>query len=186
VFHLAEKYPEHFDEELDKLCYKRMKGKFKPWKIQKTIDVYTAGGLNYQSLNHLRTGVEGLAKGQRGFIPHGSTVRLRAVALQDHAVLRWKLGFSNEQTDYGRLFKFDFDILFRLIMERTGLEKYAADPEADPVVVAFTSDGAKLTNHLNHVTAGVKLLDPRTVDPLSNKTLAELGNFQSRNWCFPF
>ena len=77
----------------------------------------------------------------------------------------------------------------RLILEKTGLAKFAVTGSGfAPVLLAFTIDGARLTNHLQHVSAGVKLVDPRIrmsgdKVPLIQQ-LAENNLFQSRNMCF--
>lgn len=56
---------------------------------------------------------------------------------------------------------------------------------AKPAVLAHTMDGAQLTNVLGHVTASVKIVDPRAKDPLTGVPLVAQGLFQSRNLCFP-
>jgi hypothetical protein len=45
-------------------------------------------------------------------------------------------------------------------------------------------DGAQLTSDLGHLTGGVKIVDPRAVDPLTGNLLALVGKFQSRDLSF--
>ena len=52
-----------------------------------------------------------------------------------------------------------------------------------PMLIAPTMDGAQLTNELGHVTAGVKIVDPRCVHPITGIPVIQ---FQSRDLCFPF
>ena len=53
-------------------------------------------------------------------------------------------------------------------------------------MIAHTLDGAMLTAHLGHVTAGIKIVDPRGVDPISGYAMGIDGLFQSRDFlCFP-
>ena len=51
------------------------------------------------------------------------------------------------------------------------------------VELAFTLDGAVLTKNLSHVTAGIKIVDTRAIDPI---TKLHIDKFQSRDLCFPF
>jgi hypothetical protein len=44
--------------------------------------------------------------------------------------------------------------------------------------------GAQLTNDLGHVTGGIKVVDPRAVDPLTGIPLSVTGKFQSRDLSF--
>ncbi|MEM7000308.1 MAG: hypothetical protein AAF529_05935, partial [Pseudomonadota bacterium] len=57
---LTERFPQHFDAALDELCRWHYRRKFEAWKIQRTIDLYSTGGVNYNGLNQLRKGVEEL------------------------------------------------------------------------------------------------------------------------------
>jgi hypothetical protein len=67
-----------------------------------------------------------------------------------------------------------------------GLDKYAATNSGHkPVMLAHTLDGAMLTAHLGHVTAGIKIVDPRATDPKSGIPIGIDGLFQSRDLCFP-
>lgn len=54
-----------------------------------------------------------------------------------------------------------------------------------PALMAATLDGAQLTNVLGHVTAGVKVIDPRATDPVTGTPLCVNGKFQTRDLCFP-
>jgi hypothetical protein len=78
------------------------------------------------------------------------------------------------------------DVL-RMIICVFGLDKYAATGSGHrPVMIAHTLDGAMLTSHLgHHVTAAIKIVDPRACDPVSGIPIGIAGLFQSRELCFP-
>ena len=186
VIVLAERLPLVFESPLDKLCNWHTSRKFRAWKIQRTIDIHATGGLNYRSLNLLRVGVEELGKYNRGIIPHGTTVALRARELEKHGEQQLGLTFTTSNEGGGTFYCFDFDNLLRLILQRTGLALHAREGSTCmPVQVAFTIDGAALTNHLGHVTCGLKIVDPRAMDPRTGVSMAMSGIYQSRKWCFP-
>ena len=58
------------------------------------------------------------------------------------------------------------------------LDKIAVD---SAIEICATLDGAKFTNHMSHVTCGLKIVDIRAIDPKTNKLLL---NFQSRYLSF--
>ena len=69
-----------------------------------------------------------------------------------------------------------------------GLDTAAETTSRDiqkPVLIAYTLDGAQLTNALGHVTAGIKIVDPRAKDPITGIPLHMSGKYQSRDLCFP-
>ena len=63
--------------------------------------------------------------------------------------------------------------------------------EKDSVVVSITLDGAELCYGLCHLRAGIKVTDPRAVDPSDGAPLSYLSDgmgrvtsTQSHNYCF--
>lgn len=70
-----------------------------------------------------------------------------------------------------------------MILDGHGLSSCArSGSNCKPVTLVHALDCAQLTQQLGHVTAGVKLADPRAVDPLTGLPLCLL---QSRDLCFP-
>jgi hypothetical protein len=91
-----------------------------------------------------------------GCIPHGTTIAKYAKLLEQHAVKAYGLDIIVESTSHGPSLTFDLDNLFRLIVTGYGLDKFAATGSGHkPVIIAHTLDGAMLTSHLGHVTAGI-------------------------------
>ena len=74
----------------------------------------------------------------------------------------------------------------KIIYEAFGLGEVAKKGSVD---VCVTMDGTNLTKYLNFVIAGLKMVDPRAVNPLTGeKELCPLFSKalpQSRKWCFP-
>jgi hypothetical protein len=159
---------------------------FQPWKFQKSIDTNAAGGLNYESCNSIREDVEELGARTRGCIPHGTTIAKYAKLLEHHAVKAYGLDITVDKTSHGPSLYFDLDKLLRLIMCGYGLDKFAATGSGHkPVMIAHTLDGAMLTSHLGHVTAGIKIVDPRATNPVTGIPIGMSGLFQTRDLCYP-
>ncbi len=63
------------------------------------------------------------------------------------------------------------------------------DPSTtDPVVVAVTVDGGKISRFFSHVTGGFKQVDKQWVDPTTRKLLfteSGIEKVQSHIHCFP-
>jgi hypothetical protein len=47
------------------------------------------------------------------------------------------------------------------------LDVDALDPDEPPVEFSITLDGADLSRDISHITAGIKINDPRAIDPKS-------------------
>ncbi len=67
------------------------------------------------------------------------------------------------------------------------LDDIARDPNQPPVEFSITLDGADLSRNISHVTAGIKINDPRAVDPISGIPIGmeDSTKVQSRELCFP-
>ena len=156
---------------------------YKPWMIVRDIDTSPVGSFNQGSCETIRS-LEQLKKNEQGCFPSGQTVGNYARKLEAHC--RDKLGLDIKETtsDFGVSYKFDFDILLRLIIEGYGMVDVAkAGSRERPMLIAPTLDGAKLTNELGHVTGGIKIVDPRCINPLTGTPIV---NFQSRDLCYVF
>ena len=183
---LALKYPEYFSEILlaESILFLRRKVTL-PYKFQRTIDTQPTGGLNYESCNSIRSGVEELRKHQMGIIPCGTTIARTAQKLEQHAASEHGLAIEQTTTNHGPVFSFEFYNLIRLVIKSFGLQDYACTGStAKPVMLTYTLDGAQLTNELGHLTGGFKIVDPRAIDPLSGIAIAINGKWQSRDLCF--
>ena len=83
--------------------------------------------------------------------------------------------------------QFDYASMVDYILKMFQLDEIAKDPTQSPVMIAITLDGADLSRNIQHVTAGIKILDPRAIDPRSGLPIGVEGSakIQSRELCFP-
>jgi hypothetical protein len=82
--------------------------------------------------------------------------------------------------------QFDFKKLLEFVLEIYGLDVLAKTTGG--VCLAITLDGADLSRNVNHVTAGIKIFDPRAIDPVSKVPIGVVDStkIQSRELCIPF
>jgi hypothetical protein len=128
-----------------------------------------------------------LAANTAGVIPHGTTIAKYAKLLEQYTEKARGLDIIVEKTSHGPSLTFDLDNLFGLITCGYGLvDKFAATGSGHkPVMIAHTLDGAMLTSHLGHVTAGIKIVDPRAIDPMTGIPIGLSGLFPTRDLCYP-
>jgi len=159
---------------------------YKPWKILKAMDMSPKGSLNYRGIETLRH-VECLQKYERGFLPSSSSVQEKAQRMYE--VGQELCPIKQETSPLGEMFSFEYERTVRLILKTFGLHEIA---QMTSVEICITLDGAELCDHLNHLTAGVKLVDKRAIDPktkrplftFSEELLGSAFSCQSRNFCF--
>lgn len=182
--YLLEQHPELFKEELVEQLRKLMRKEvFQPWKFQRTVDSHATGGLNCSACDGIGLGVEELDKSKVGCIPCSTSVASTAKDLERHAAEEHSLETKETHSQHGPSHSFDLDTCMRLTLDGYGLSSCAVTgAAAKPVTLAHALDGAQLTQQLGHVTAGIKLVDPRAVDPVTGPPLCLL---QSRDLCFP-
>jgi hypothetical protein len=138
---------------------------FVPWKILKAMDMAPKGSLNYTGIEVLR-GVEGLDKWEQGALPARSTIQKQARKMYD--VGQQIIPIMPVQCPLGEMFMFDYERKLRLILKTFGLEEVAS---RSSIEICITLDGAELCDYLSHLTAGVKVVDKRAIDPRSKKPL---------------
>lgn len=84
---------------------------------------------------------------------------------------------------------FQYREYVELLLDRFGLLPLINDPSTtEPVQVAVTFDGGKISRFLGHVTGGFKLVDRRSINPKTGTPLfGETGieKVQSHFFCFP-
>jgi hypothetical protein len=68
------------------------------------------------------------------------------------------------------------------------LDVVAANPDKPPVELSITLDGADLSRNIPHVTAGIKINEPRAFDPKSRIPIGMDNSYlrvQSGELCWP-
>ena len=83
---------------------------------------------------------------------------------------------------------FDYKKMFLFLVRYYKLEEAALDPSTGPVQWCFTLDGADISTNYTHVTAGMKTVDPRAIDPHTGLPIGLHGatRLQSRELCHVF
>jgi hypothetical protein len=188
VFHgMMKLYPDLFKDALMKESRAFLrKHVMHAYKIQRTIDTVPTGGLNYGSIEGIRRGVEELSRYECGVLPSTATIARCARQLEMHASTVQGLEIIEKKTDHGPVFSFDIYQFMRMLMKGFGLVEHAkTGSTSSPVMICWTLDYAQLTRELGHLTGGIKIVDPRSVDPVTGNLLLLLGKFQSRDLSFP-
>jgi hypothetical protein len=83
---------------------------------------------------------------------------------------------------------FDYPKLLAYLLKLYKLDVVASDLTQPAVEFSITLDGADLSRNISHVTAGVKINDPRAIDPITGIPIGceDSTKVQSRELCFPF
>ncbi len=160
---------------------------FLPWKVLQSLDMSINGGINYNGLEALRK-VEGLRDYERGCLPSRAVVQRCAAELHEK-VGQELVPVEKVESELGEMFQFHYEKLVRHILRAFQLDEIA---QRESVELCITLDGAELTKDLCHLTFGIKVTDPRAIDPrdgcpLSYSEDGVFGNLfrvQSRNYCF--
>jgi hypothetical protein len=185
---LAKEYPDLFKDVLVKECRRAFMREHvtRAYKFQRTIDTQPTGGLNYGSIEGIRKGVEELSCYEIGSIPSSATIARCARQLESHAATEYGLEIHEELTAPGPVFSFEIYNFIRTILKGFGLADNARTGSlCSPVLICWTLDYAQLTRELGHLTGGIKIVDPRAVDPQTGIPLLISGKFQSRELSFP-
>ena len=84
--------------------------------------------------------------------------------------------------------QFNFPKMLWYIIKLYKLDEVLDNPWEGPVQMAITLEGAGLSRNYTHVTCGVKVMDPRAIDPESGLPIGITGSraVQSRDLCHPF
>jgi hypothetical protein len=155
-----------------------------------------SGQLNISGIEMLRKGIEGDEHGKVKYGGGWLTTKYYIQQAQNkvHGVAQKVIPFEEIPTPDldGVAFKVgngdDFSKILMFILEMFQLDHIARDPTQPPVQLACTLDGADISRFVSHVTAGIKILDPRAIDPMTNLPIGLAGSkkVQSRDLCFPF
>jgi hypothetical protein len=83
--------------------------------------------------------------------------------------------------------QFDYCKLLAYLLCLYKLDNVARDPNQPPVQFSITLDGTDLSRNIMHVTAGIKINDPRAIDPVSRILIGmeDSAKVQSRELCYP-
>jgi hypothetical protein len=155
-----------------------------------------SGQLNISGIDMLRKGIEG---DENGKIEYGggwmtSKYYLQQAQEKVHNVAAVEIPFQQIPTPDldGVAFKNgdgdDYSKLLLFILEIFKLDVISQDTNQPPIQLAGTLDGMEMSRQVCVVIAGIKMLDPRAIDPVSHLPIGMEGSkkIQSRELCFPF
>lgn len=131
--------------------------------------------------------MEGLGKWEQGLLPASSTIQEKAQRMYQRGQVVCPI--CPTPSPLGEMFTFEYEPTLHLILKTFQLYEVA---QRESVEICVTLDGVEMCDYLNHLTAGVKIVDKRAADPRSGRLLCTymenlLGSSfacQSRNFCF--
>jgi hypothetical protein len=123
----------------------------------------------------------------RGLLPSCSTIQRASQEL--YQFLQQHIPFSHQQCELGEVFQYDYEHFVRFILKAFSLHEMA---QQESVELCITMDGAELCDGLCHLTSGIKITDPRAVDPrngsplccINDGLMGHIFHTRSRNYCF--
>jgi hypothetical protein len=97
--------------------------------------------------------------------------------------------FEKVDCQLGEMYQFHYELFIRHLLKTFKLNDLA---QRESIELCITLDGAELTKDLCHLSFGVKITDPRAIDPRDGTPLAysqegisgNIFKVQSRNYCF--
>jgi hypothetical protein len=172
-------------QSFHKTIYCSVKDKFKPWVCLRELDL--AGTVSLRGFDVIRKiefSNEESTKYKRGVLCSRSVLSRLARRLERHSEQLIPYVLTENSI------KFDVAAALTFILKRYKLwnRVMAPQPDQGKVTVAATCDGGSLAWNLSHVSAGIKLVDPNTVDPRTGDLMfGETGyeKIQSRAACIP-
>lgn len=137
-----------------------VKNTFSPWKLVYASDMSPAGSFRTATVLGLTEFFDPLeeedgSRKQRMF-PSSSTVSRERLALNKYA--KERIGFERKESPYGEIYYINPKKAIRLLLEASGLTKYAQE---GPVHIAVTSDGANTFHNRTQISIGIKIVDTR-------------------------
>jgi hypothetical protein len=162
------------------IIYKELKWKFRPWICLRELDkVATVSFHGYEVIRRIDFNGEE-AKYRQGLFYNRMELSRLSKELEEYGATILPYQLTSNAV------KFDIQPAVKFILERYGLWGYVENKES--VIAAATVDGGELAWKLTQISAGIKICDPRAVDPITGELLfGESGheNVQSRSLCFP-
>jgi hypothetical protein len=122
-----------------------------------------SGQLNISALELLQKGIEGSKNGRVKYGDGWLTTQyyLQQANTKVHAAAQLFIPFQEVPTPDLDAFSFDLSKMLVFLLEMFQLDHIARDPLQPPVQLACTLDGANISKFVDHVTTGIKILDPR-------------------------
>jgi hypothetical protein len=160
-------------------------------EIAKIIDL-SGSLINLSGYDTLRKGVEGDAAGKvernGGWLASKYHVMKCMTAVEIAAQKEIPLKHPLDMPANVDGVQFEYEPLLAYLLKLYKLDDVARDVNQLPVEFSITLDGADLSRNISHVTAGIKINDPRAIDPKTGIPVGQDHSMpvQSRELCYPF
>ena len=168
-------------DSIGKKKYVELQEKFKPWVCLRELDfVATVSFRGYEVIRRIEFSNEESDKYMRGLFKSRQELSRLSRKLEEHGAQFLPYSITENSVS------FDVYAAVRFILEKFGLWSYVENE--DLVTVAATVDGGDLAWKLTQVSGGIKICDPKAINPLTGEKLfGECGTkcVQSRYVCFP-
>jgi len=171
-------------EVLQKSVYNGIKEKFKPWVCLRELDLSGTVSLSgFDVIRKIEFSDLESSRYKRGILCSRSVLSRLARKLEKHAAT--VIPYTIDESSV----KFDVSAALTFLLKKYKLwnRVRAAAPDGK-VLIAATCDGGSLAWNLSHVSAGIKLVDPKTVDPRTGQFMFGASGYekvQSRATCIP-
>ena len=162
-------------DELMRRVTLELKHTFSPQRFLKGFDI-TSGSLNLSAADMIRTHVEGVKKARVGLIPSSSCIKRVAAKLA--AYVDELVPFDSFETETGEGIRFHVPAALRLLL---GAYSLSDEAKLRKIGMSLASDGAKITNNILQVVAGVKVNDVAAKCQLTKNCVSP----QRQNICWP-
>ena len=162
-------------DEIGKRARSELINIFSPVKILKEMDL-TSGSLNLQGVEIMRSVESNHKKYFVSIIPSSKKIKAVGKELAQYAD---KINpFCHFETSTGEGIEFNNVSMFNLL-----LHTYALLDKAKQTKISYSiaTDGAKVTNNVQHCVAGIKVNDLSAKCPITGKRISP----QTRNICWP-
>jgi hypothetical protein len=160
-------------------------------EIAKIIDL-SGSLINLSGYDTLRKGMEGDTDGKvernGGWLSSKYHVMKSMAAVESAAQKDIPLKDPSDLPPNVDGVQFEYEPLLAYLLKLYKLDDVAKDPNQLPVEFSITLDGADLSRNISHVTAGIKMNDPRAIDPKTGIPIGQDNSMpvQSRELCYPF
>ena len=145
--------------------YEELKFKFRPWKCLEALDLSpTVSFRAFDTIRKIEFGGEfGDTKYKRGLFCSRFTLGRLCKILEQHGSTLLPFQITDNCV------KFSIPQAVKFLLEHHGLWAYVES--GDEVCMAATCDGADLAWNLSQVSAGIKIVDPWAINPLTSQLL---------------
>jgi len=155
---------------------------YTPWNIARLMDLH-GGSLNLTGIELLRSlETRGKKYSHSTLLPSSSSIQRVFQIVEGIGATR--VPFELKWLPEGEAIIFDYRKVFVELVQAYGLDNIARERS---IAIGQSVDGADLSRHLSHVTAGYKIRDMSAIDPLTRQPVfaGSHSTAQSRNHCFP-